>query len=129
MSLRTKGIYDPPARSDGRRILVTRYWPRGVSRHEVDEYVSALAPSRELLRAIKDGAITWRQFAPQYRREMRADVPRGEIGRLAATAASRTVTLMCTCREDARCHRSLLRKLVEAKIRRPEKLKGREKTK
>jgi cytochrome oxidase assembly protein ShyY1 len=27
-----KRVYDPPARSDGRRILLDRLWPRGLSK-------------------------------------------------------------------------------------------------
>jgi len=28
----TRCLYDPPEQSDGDHILVTRYWPRGISR-------------------------------------------------------------------------------------------------
>ncbi len=121
MPVRTKSIYDPPARTDGRRVLVTRYWPRGVSRDRVDEYVSTPAPSRDLLRAYKDGQIQWRELASEYRRQMRGEEQRAEIARLAETGAERTITLMCTCRDDAQCHRRILRALVEAKLKRPAK--------
>jgi len=114
--VQTKSIYDPPMRKDGLRVLVTRYWPRGVSRDAVSSYVSALAPSRDLLRTFKDHSIGWREFATGYRHEMQGDEPRREIEHLAHTAASRKVTLLCTCREDVQCHRSLLRDIVEAQM-------------
>ena len=50
------------------------------------------------------------------RDEMQGNEPRREIEHLAHTAASRKVTLLCTCREDVQCHRSLLRDLVEAQM-------------
>ena len=110
--VRTKSVYEPAEPADGRRVLVTRYWPRGVARAAVDEYVSALAPSRELLHAFKDGAMDWDAFRERYLAEMSAPPARAEIARLAERAASEPVTLLCVCREESRCHRSLLRELV-----------------
>ena len=113
--LHTKSIYDPPAADDGRRVLVTRYWPRGVPKAAVDEYVSALAPSRALLRAFKAGAMDWDAFRDRYLEEMKAAEPQTEVRRLAALASTRPVTLMCVCKEEARCHRSLLKEFVLAR--------------
>ena len=110
--LHTKSIYDPPAADDGRRVLVTRYWPRGVPKAAVDEYVSALAPSRALLRAFKAGAMDWDAFRDRYLEEMKAPESQAEVQRLAKGAASEPLTLLCVCREESRCHRSLLQNLV-----------------
>lgn len=52
-NIRLKRVYDPPSPEDGRRILITRYWPRGVPRSAVDEYTTKVAPSRALLREFK----------------------------------------------------------------------------
>ena len=110
--LQTKSVYDPPAADDGFRVLATRYWPRGVPRGVADEYVRALAPSEELLRSFKDGRIDWWMFRKRYLEEMQAPEPQAEVRRLAERATNRTLTLLCVCREDARCHRSLLRGLL-----------------
>ena len=110
--LRTKSVYDPPQPGDGYRVLATRYWPRGVPRAAADEYVRALAPSEELLRSFKDGRIDWWTFRKRYLDEMKAGEAQSELRRLAALAANRPVTLMCVCKEESRCHRSLLRELV-----------------
>ena len=112
LQLHAKSVYDPAETADGRRVLVTRYWPRGVPRAAVDEYVPALAPTRELLHAFKDGAMDWGAFRERYLEEMSAPAPRAEIERLAEQAASEPLTLLCVCREESRCHRSLLRDLV-----------------
>ena len=110
--LRAKSVYDPPATDDGFRVLATRYWPRGVPRAAADEYVRALAPSEELLRSFKDGRIVWWTFRKRYLDEMKAAESQAEVRRLAALAATRPLTLMCVCKEESRCHRSLLRELV-----------------
>jgi uncharacterized protein YeaO (DUF488 family) len=107
-----KRIYDPPLQEDGYRVLATRYWPRGVPRTSVDEYVPALAPSRELLRAYRDGEIGWEVFRRQYLNEMSGKEQVSEIRRLAKTARSEQVTLLCVCDEPERCHRWLLLDLV-----------------
>ena len=30
--IKTKSIYDPKEENDGIRILITRYWPRGIKK-------------------------------------------------------------------------------------------------
>ena len=110
--LHTKSVYDPPAADDGYRVLVTRYWPRGVAKAAVDEYVSALAPSRELLHAFKASTMDWDAFRERYLVEMSAPAARAEIARLAERPASEPVTLLCVCRDESHCHRTLLLELV-----------------
>jgi len=110
--VRAKRVYETPDERDGTRILVTRYWPRGVSREAVNEYLPALAPSRELLYSYRQGQLDWPRFRNQYLNEMRARAARAQIHRLAKTARSEVVTVMCVCADEDRCHRSLLRELI-----------------
>lgn len=111
-NVRTKSVYDPPGPEDGRRVLVTQYWPRGISRNLVDEYVRTLGPTRPLLHAFKSSEIDWPRFEAEYLEEMRKEDSRGEISRLAQLAKSETITLMCVCKDERQCHRSLLKQLV-----------------
>ena len=48
--IQIKRTYEPPARGDGRRILVERLWPRGMKKEalEADEWNKEVAPSTEL---------------------------------------------------------------------------------
>ena len=50
MTIDLKRVYDPPANSDGRRILVDRIWPRGITKADlqIDAWLKDLAPSTEL---------------------------------------------------------------------------------
>ncbi len=50
--VKTKSAYDPVEESDGERILVARYWPRGLSKERLSltEHLKDVAPSIELLR-------------------------------------------------------------------------------
>lgn len=111
-SVRAKRIYDPVDEADGHRVLATQYWPRGVSKETVDEYLRVLAPSRELLHAFKESKLTWEEFRQGYLNEMKGEVQQAEIHRLAKLARSGVVTVMCVCADESICHRSLLRQLI-----------------
>ena len=79
--VKTKRIYDPAAAADGTRVLIMRYWPRGIRKDRVDLWLRELAPVIPLLRAYLDGKITWAQYVPRYRAglkrpEAQAHLPR-----------------------------------------------------
>jgi len=117
MPIRTKSIYEPASEDDGIRVLTTNYWPRGISRERAGTYLRVLAPSRELLHAFKEGRIDWEAYRVRYLAEMAEADAQAEIGRLAELAETQIVTVMCVCREERQCHRSLLRELIEEKNR------------
>jgi ribokinase len=109
--IRTKRIYDPPSPEDGYRLLVMRLWPRGIRKDAVDAWEKDLGPSRELLTAFRAGKIAWEDLAVRYREEMST---RGELlERYRDLARRRTLTLLCSCQDEARCHRTLLRAILE----------------
>lgn len=109
---------DPPEPSDGTRILVCRYRPRGVKK-EVEpwnEWWPALAPSAELHADAygKTGApINWDEYRLRYLSEMAAQdyLLRGLRARARSGEA---MTLLCSsaCTDPERCHRTLLRSLI-----------------
>lgn len=118
--IKTKRWNDPPSPGDGFRVLVTRYRPRGVRKDEEpwDEWRRRLGPSRELHADYfgkRGRTIAWDEYRSRYEEEMRAAHSRAAIEDLAARhARGETVTLLCFCENDARCHRSLLARLVAA---------------
>jgi uncharacterized protein YeaO (DUF488 family) len=111
-NIRLKRIYDPPSEDDGYRVLSTRYWPRGVPKSAVDEYTTKTAPSRALLREFKHEGLSWEDYVPRYLEEMAHPTAMTEIDRFAKLAKSKTITLMCVCEDERRCHRSLLMNLI-----------------
>ena len=111
-NVHTKSVYEPAEPSDGRRVLTTQYWARGIPKTAVDEYVRKLGPSRELLHAFKSGEIDWAAYATRYLQEMQNEDSQSEIRRLADAARYETITLMCVCKDERICHRALLRDLI-----------------
>ncbi len=113
--VKTKSVYDPVEESDGERILVMRYWPRGLSRErlELSDYAKNLAPSVELLNEWKKGNITWQEYESRYFKEMTAQAEK--IKELKKKAKRKTITLICVERENnPNCHRHLLKRLIES---------------
>jgi uncharacterized protein YeaO (DUF488 family) len=120
-AIRTKRWNDPAEPDDGFRLLVCRFRPRGVRKDAEtwNEWWPHLGPSRELHAAIygKNGPpIRWSEFQRRYVAEMREQ--REAIASLAARVAEgERITLLCSsaCLDPARCHRSLLAKLVDSR--------------
>ncbi len=112
MPVNTKSIYEQPSDFDGIRILTTQYWPRGIKKALVDEYIRKLAPTRILLHEFKAGEISWGDYKERYLKEISNPEAEKEIDRLKNLALESTITVMCICREESQCHRSLLKALI-----------------
>jgi uncharacterized protein YeaO (DUF488 family) len=121
MPVRTKRWDDPADPADGFRLLICRIRPRGVSKANEtwDEWCADLGPSRALLDAFhgKSGtaALPWDEYAHRYLSEMDAPTQLWRIRDLVRRVSTgETITLLCSsaCRDPARCHRTLLARLI-----------------
>ena len=112
MTLKTKSVYEPSRVDDGVRVLVARFWPRGVKRGMCDEWRRELAPSAGLLGRYKRNETSWEEFVEEYGAEMDADAARRAVLDMRSRAASQNVTLLCYEPEGARCHRHVLRDMI-----------------
>ena len=118
--IRTRRWDDPAEPGDGTRLLVTRYRPRGLAKSDEtwDAWLPDLAPSKQLHAGAygKGGdQVMWNQYRAAYRREMQQQKPL--IAELARRVSSgETITLLCSsqCVRESRCHRSLLKAMIEA---------------
>lgn len=72
MTIRTKRAYETPEPEDGARVLVDRYWPRGVSKEEaaLDAWARELAPSDGLREWFAHDPEKWDAFRRRYRDEL-----------------------------------------------------------
>ncbi|HUA30903.1 MAG TPA: DUF488 family protein [Streptosporangiaceae bacterium] len=94
-------VYEEPAPSDGRRVLVDRLWPRGLSkdRARLDEWLKAVAPSDDLRRWYGHEPDKFPEFTRRYHAEL-ADPERAEALRhLHDEARSGTVTLLTATKD------------------------------
>ena len=107
--LLTKRVYDKPEGKDGTRVLVMRLWPRGVRKSAVDLWLKDLGAEIGNLRAFKAGRIGWPEMRRRYLAGLKREPAAGALGRLRAMARRGRVTVLCSCADAKRCHRSLLR--------------------
>ena len=102
MSISVKRAYDPPQAKDGRRILVDRVWPRGVTKDELrlDGWYRDLAPSTELRKWFGHDPERWPEFQKRYEAELRRAGMRERLSELAAMATRTKVTLLYGARDE-----------------------------
>lgn len=113
MAVKTKSIYGPAEPGDGERVLVTRFYPRGVARSSFDVWARDLAPSAPLLRRYRGGGVEWGAFAELYKGELRANPDGLRVAEsLRARSEASDVTLLCYEPDGAPCHRHLLRAIL-----------------
>jgi uncharacterized protein YeaO (DUF488 family) len=114
----------PRKRGEGLRIGTVRRPPRGVPKSQFarrdyyDVWFPNLAPSAELLREASPAAADERAraaFARKFRREMSAPDRGRDLDVLAALSHRTNLSVGCYCRDESRCHRSILRELLTAR--------------
>lgn len=71
--LKLRRIYEPPLKTDGKRILVDRLWPRGISKERASLFCWAkdAAPSSDLRRWYHKDRSRWQEFRLQYLAELK----------------------------------------------------------
>lgn len=71
--LRIKRVYDKPAKEDGRRVLVDRLWPRGMTKEaaRIDLWMKEVGPSDTLRKSFGHDVKKWPGFQKRYRAELK----------------------------------------------------------
>lgn len=122
MAIRIVRLGSPRAPGEGLRLGTVRRPPRGVSKSELasrdfyDVWVPGVAPSEQLLKQGKlsrDNEARWKSFARRYRSEMKRPEAARLLDLLAALSHTADLSVGCYCEDESRCHRSLLRQLLE----------------
>jgi uncharacterized protein YeaO (DUF488 family) len=107
--------------NEGLRIGTVRRPPRGVKKEEYaskniyDVWFPNLSPSQALLKqalSIEDEK-SWKAFKRKFVAEMKLPEPRRDLDLLAALSHQTNFAIGCYCKDESRCHRSILRELLE----------------
>ncbi len=108
-----KRVYEPAEASDGKRILVDRIWPRGLSkeRAQVNEWLVDVSPSSELRKWFEHDPAKWAEFKRRYAVELKGkeDV----LDRLKTEAKKGTVTLLYGAKDEEHNQAVALLSLLE----------------
>jgi uncharacterized protein YeaO (DUF488 family) len=111
----------PRRGGEGLRIGTVRRPPRGLPRAELaasnfyDVWLPELSPSEPLVKLAlaADSEQSWQAFVRRYRAEMKRPGAARLIDLLAGLSHTGALSVGCYCAEERRCHRSVLRKLLE----------------
>jgi uncharacterized protein YeaO (DUF488 family) len=121
VAIRIVRLGSPREKGEGLRVGTVRRPPRGVPKHEFasrnfyDVWLPNVAPSDTLLkRALKaEDAQAWRAFVRSFRSEMKRPEASRVLDLLAALSRDADFSVGCYCVDEARCHRSILRELLQ----------------
>jgi len=99
--VRARRVYEPAEQSDGRRVLVDRLWPRGLSkeRARLDEWLKTVAPSDELRRWYGHQPGKFAEFTRRYEAELEEPERAEAVRHLREEASSGPVTLLTATKD------------------------------
>ncbi len=109
IDVHVKRIYEQPARSDGKRVLVDRMWPRGLKREDahLDAWIKEVAPSDALRRWFGHDPEKWAMFQARYIAELRKNAAVDELRE--TIASSKSVTLLFAAKDSLHNNAIVLR--------------------
>ena len=117
MKIQVKRAYEAGAPGDGKRSLIDRLWPRGLSKEKaaVDMWMKEIAPSTELRRWYGHDVEKWPEFKSRYHAEL--DDNAGAVDELISHAEKDHVTLLFGTREERLNNAFALKEYLESRVR------------
>ena len=111
-NLKTKSIFAELDKNDGIRVSVMRWhYPEEKYKGRYHEWKTEFAPSEALLRSYKRKEIDWNEYEKRYVKEMEAKIP--ALKDFAERSRKEVITLLCAEHTDEKCHRRLLKNILE----------------
>ncbi len=128
MTLRIVRLGSPRELDEGLRVGTVRRPPRGVRKEDYaakniyDVWFPNLAPTESLLKEAlqMSDEKSWKAFKRKFIAEMKLPEAKRDLDLIAALSHQTNFSIGCYCRDESRCHRSILKELLEqrgAKLR------------
>lgn len=111
MNVHIKRVYEAPATADGKRVLVDRLWPRGLSKEKakIDHWLKDVAPSTALRKWFGHDPAKWVEFQKRYRAELKGSAALAELKQLASRSPT---TLVYAAADEEHNNAVLLKSLI-----------------
>ena len=121
MAVRVVRLGTARRRGEGLRIGTVRRPPRGVAKSQYarqnwfDVWFPELAPSARIVKLAQAARTErqWAVFVKSYRAEVAAPEKSRLLKLLAAMSREANFSVGCYCADESRCHRSVLRMLLQ----------------
>ena len=113
MAVKIKRIYKTPEKDDGKRILVDRLWPRGLTKEKarVDLWLKGIAPSTELRKWFNHIPEKWEEFKVRYFKELENNEE--AVAKLKDEINIEKVTLLYGAKDEEHNEATVLKKFIE----------------
>jgi uncharacterized protein YeaO (DUF488 family) len=111
-----KRAYDRATRTDGKRFLVERLWPRGIRKSDLplDEWFKEVAPSTKLRKWFSHDPARWIEFQRRYHAELESQP---EVWKPHLEAARKgTITLVYSSHDTEHNNAVALKEFLESKL-------------
>ena len=110
MKIKIKRVYETPSKEDGKRILVDRLWPRGLTREKanIDLWLKDIAPTTELRKWFGHDPYKWKEFKKRYHLELKNN--KEEVLILKEQFGQKVVTLVYGAKDEEHNEALVLKK-------------------
>lgn len=118
MTVKLKRVYEDKSSSDGKRILVDRLWPRGVSKDsaQLDEWFKEIGPSKELRQWFDHDPLKFNQFKEQYKKELQNGKQKAHYDKLKLMQKEyKTITLIYASKDKQYNQAQVLKEMLDKK--------------
>jgi uncharacterized protein YeaO (DUF488 family) len=118
MPFQIKRVYAEKSEADGKRILVDRLWPRGVSKEKAAlfAWMKDVAPSDALRKWFNHEPEKFDDFRHAYQKELHTDaLKQKDVERLLSLAKEETVTLLYGAKDPQINQAAVLKDYLEAR--------------
>lgn len=117
MAIKLKRVYEKPLASDGKRVLVERLWPRGLSKDKarVDLWLKDTAPSTELRKWFDHDPSKWGEFKKRYFAEL--DANPDVLKPILEMHGNETVTFVFASKEETYNNSAALREYLKLRAK------------
>lgn len=118
--IRCKRVYECPEDMDGKRILVDRLWPRGISKRtaQIDGWEKDIAPSTNLRKWFSHDPERYESFSAQYILELDANPYADDfLDALRQKLKTEDVTFLYAAKDVAHNHALILRDWAKERLR------------
>ncbi len=122
--IKIKRVYDPPSKDDGKRILVDRLWPRGLSKEKarIDTWAKEAGPSTDLRKWFNHDPGKWAEFRKRFFAELSGK--QEVVDELVNSARKGTITLLFGSKEQTYNNATALKEYIDTIVHAHERKKA-----
>ena len=117
MTVKLKRAYEKAAADDGIRVLVDRFWPRGVSKEKLnlESWMKEVAPSAQLCKWFNHDSEKFDEFKQKYQEELQSNPEQQEQLEVLRHMVSeqKQVTLVYGAKDEVHNQAAVLKELLE----------------